>query len=105
MRPRRREVREGSQRGMKSMDSGGKAGHPALPFHRVLFAIFAASRSHSGRAPTGECMSARRLAAFTLVFCVLAPTARARGLQVGAAAVVITPEAGTPMAGYYTARA
>jgi neutral ceramidase len=46
-----------------------------------------------------------RLSTFTIALFLLASTARAASLRVGAAAVLITPEAGTPMAGYYTARA
>src|SRR3954452_24876042 len=46
-----------------------------------------------------------RLAVITVVLCVVASTIRAGDLRVGAVAVVITPEAGTPMAGDYSARA
>src|SRR5690349_14214804 len=48
---------------------------------------------------------AMKLATFTIVMFLLASTSRGAGLRVGAAAVVITPEVGTPMAGYYSARA
>src|SRR6476661_1042558 len=46
-----------------------------------------------------------RLAVITAVLCVVASTTHAGDLRVGAATAVITPEAGTPMAGYYSARA
>lgn len=46
-----------------------------------------------------------RAVAFALIAAVMAPTARGEGLRVGAAAVVITPPPGTPLAGYYSERA
>src|SRR3954469_25059260 len=49
--------------------------------------------------------STMRPTVVALVLWLLASAAAAGDLRVGAAAVVITPEAGTPMAGYYSARA
>src|SRR3954469_5292050 len=48
--------------------------------------------------------STMRPTVVALVLWLLASAAAAGDLRVGAAAVVITPEAGTPMAGYYSAR-
>src|SRR4051812_27964495 len=47
----------------------------------------------------------RRAVSLTLSLVALAAPAPAGELRVGAAAVVITPPAGTPMAGYYFERA
>ena len=49
-------------------------------------------------------MTSRPLSVAMLLSLALTATASAEGLRVGAAAVVITPPAGTPMDGYYTPR-
>src|SRR5947207_15645299 len=46
-----------------------------------------------------------RVVIAVIVTCTLTPLIRADELRVGAAAVVITPPIGTPMAGYYSERA